>query len=268
MSPRPIFETSCLVNANIPINADYKQLILEAPLSILDCEPGQFFQLLCPSTAGLQPYLRRPMSIYGYYPEKRELHFLYKIAGEGTAAISTLEAGSTLNVVGPLGQGFKIRDDWQNLMLVARGVGLATLAPLARKAQQMGRQLTVICSARSPDVLMSTELFREHGAEVIAVTDSDGASDVKNLELLIENYIADKGVDAFYTCGSNRLLKLLQSISAKHGIAGQIALEQQMACGIGMCQCCVRSFRHDEEIIQKRVCKDGPVFDLQEAMGW
>ena len=262
-----IFEVDCTVKSNTPVNGEYRLLKLDAPQEILNCEPGQFFHLLCPTTSEFQPYFRRPMSIYGYYPDKGELHFLYKVTGEGTSALATLQPDDSLSVLGPLGCGFDIHPDWKNLLLVARGVGLATLAPLALEARRQNRQLTAICSARSSDVLMSVDYFRSLGANVITVTDEDGSSDVENLRQLIEEQIANTGIDAIYTCGSNRLLKLLQSIGKQHNIPGQIALEQQMACGIGMCQCCVRPFERNGKIVQERVCKEGPVFDLQEAIG-
>ncbi|WP_373051229.1 dihydroorotate dehydrogenase electron transfer subunit [Thalassovita aquimarina] len=263
-----VFETETRVKSNVEVNGEYRHLVLDAPQKILNCKPGQFFHLLCPVSGGHQPYLRRPMSIYGYYPEKGELHFLYKVAGEGTRAMADLKEGDGFNVLGPLGKGYSIQDDWNNLLLVARGVGLATLAPLAQEARRLGRKLTAICSARSPDVLMSTDLFREMGAEVITVTDAEGTSDMDNIRAIIEGRIAAGAVDALYTCGSNRMLKLLQGLGAKHGIPGEIALEQQMACGVGMCQCCVRSFRRNDKIIHERVCREGPVFDMQEAMEW
>lgn len=261
-------DVECTVSSNLPVNRDYRQLILQAPAKILDCKPGQFFHLLCPTSEELQPYLRRPMSIYGYYPEKLELHFLYKVTGQGTKAIAGLNPGDTFRVLGPLGRGFDILPEWNNLLLVARGVGLATLAPLALKAFRLNKSLTAICSARGNDVLMSLDYFRELGADVITVTDEDGTSDVANVRVLVEKLIANDAVDAVYTCGSNRILNLLQSIGREHGIPGQIALEQQMACGIGMCQCCVRAFRRNGKIVNERVCKDGPIFDLQEAIGW
>ncbi len=264
----PFHEVDCVVKSNAAINGEYHLLILSAPPEILDCRPGQFFHLLCPAKGGRSPYLRRPMSIYGCFPDKGELHFLYKAVGEGTRAMAQLRAGEGFNVLGPLGSGFTIRDEWQTLLIVARGVGLATLAPLAQEAQRRGKNLTAICSARSPGMLMSVERFQALGADVIPVTDSEGTSGVDYLERLIEGLIARSGIDAFYTCGSNRLLMLLQRLGAKHGIAGEIALEQQMACGIGMCQCCVRSLRRGGKIVHERVCKEGPVFDLQEAMEW
>lgn len=263
-----IFDVACGVKSNQPVNGEYRLLILDAPRHILNCAPGQFFHLLCPAAGGHQPYLRRPMSIYGYYPETGELHFLYKVTGEGTSALATLQPGQSLDVLGPLGIGFEIKPDWKNLLLLARGVGLATLAPLALEARRLDRNLTAICSARSAELLMSIDYFRELGANVITVTDADGSSSVDNLRGVIEGQIATTGIDAMYTCGSNRLLKLLQSIGKDHDIPGQIALEQQMACGIGMCQCCVRPFLRAGKIVQERVCREGPVFDLREAIGW
>src|SRR5690606_35646510 len=140
--------------------------------------------------------------------------------------------------------------------------------PLALEANRLGRKLTAICSARSEEVLMSVDYFRALGARVITVTDAEGTSSVVHLEGLIERLIADEGVDAFYTCGSNRMLRLLQRIGEIHDIAGEIALEQQMACGLGMCHCCVRPFRKEDRIVNLRVCREGPVFDMQEAMPW
>jgi len=263
-----VYECDCTVVDNIPVNTEYRHLILKAPKAGLDITPGQFFHLLCPPVGDSVSYLRRPMSIYHFDKEAGRIEFLYKVHGKGTHAMATLVSGDQFNIVGPLGKGFWIDDKWQNLVLVARGVGLATLAPLARYAAVRGKKLTAICSARSPEVLMSQDLFHSYGAEVICVTDHDGSSSVENLDGIISDLINDQGIDSFYTCGSNRILKLLQRICLDHGIAGQIALEQQMACGIGMCFCCVRSFNVDGEIVHRRVCSEGPVFDLQEAQPW
>ncbi|QDY69378.1 dihydroorotate dehydrogenase electron transfer subunit [Qingshengfaniella alkalisoli] len=253
---------------NTVVNGEYRCLVLSAPVESMRCKPGQFFHLLCPAAGSDQPYLRRPMSIYDFDEQNGRLRFLYKVTGAGTRGLATLRKGDTLDIVGPLGNGYSIADTWQNLLLVARGVGLATLAPLAREAQKRGHNLTAICSARTPDVLMSTDLFESMGAKVITVTDSEGTSDVENLSSLISNEIETYGVDALYTCGSNRLLTLLQKIGTEYNIPGEIALEQQMACGLGMCHCCVRPFLRDGEIIQERVCREGPVFSIQEAMAW
>ncbi|MVA98595.1 dihydroorotate dehydrogenase electron transfer subunit [Nitratireductor sp. CAU 1489] len=267
--PPSVFERDLSVVFNEPVNGEYVRLALAAPSHLLErCRAGQFFHLLCPASGEDKPYLRRPMSIYGFFPKQGELHFLYKVTGAGTRALSKLCTGDSLNVLGPLGVGFRIEDDWRNLVLVARGVGLATLAPLALEARNRGRHLTAICSARSHDVLMSLDYFAEMGAEIITVTDADGTSEMGNVEKIIKRLVAGRGVDAFYTCGSNRMLTLLQALGQRYHIPGETALEQQMACGLGMCHCCVRPFRKAGALVQLRVCREGPVFDLQEAMPW
>lgn len=267
--PPVAFERTLRVRANETVNGEYKKLVLAAPSDLVAlCHAGQFFHILCPQAAGETPYLRRPMSIYGFDAQADELQFLYKVTGAGTRGLAALGPGDGLNVVGPLGRPFVIAPQWRRLVLLARGVGLATLAPLALEAQRLGRELTAVCSARTPELLMSLDYFRDLGADVITVTDADGSSSMENLEALLEGLIAGRGVDAFFTCGSNRMLKLLQRLGARHGIPGQIALEQQMACGLGMCHCCVRPFRQGERVVNLRVCREGPVFDLQEATAW
>lgn len=264
----PIRQLALPVLSNDMVNAEYRQLILRAPADLMArCRPGQFFHLLCPVTGQSAPFLRRPMSIYAALPDREELHFLYKVAGLGTGTLAGLRPGDRMDVLGPLGNGFTLDEGWQHLLLVARGVGLATLAPLAHSARDSGRRLTAICSARREDVVMSVEMFRDLGADVITVTDDSGTSTPEALRPVIEDLVAAGRVNAIFTCGSNRLLRLCQQVAAAHGLPGQVALEQQMACGIGMCQCCVRSFRKPDGIVQLRVCAEGPVFDMAEAMG-
>ncbi len=263
------FDLDLRVKSNTAVNGEYRMMVLDAPAHVLEqCQAGQFFNILCPQAGGETPYLRRPMSIYGFYPEKNELHFLYKVGGAGTRAMATLGENDSLTVFGPLGTPFTIEPDWNHLVLVARGVGLATLAPLALEAKRLGRRLTAVCSARHPDYLMSIDLFEGLGAKVVALTDAEGTSAPDNLEKVLEGLIAEGRADAFYTCGSNRILRLLQKLGEAHGIPGQVALEQQMACGIGMCQCCVRKFNRDGKVVNLRVCREGPVFDMAEAIAW
>ncbi len=263
---RSIHEVETIIKRHEPVNGQYRLVVLSAPDSVLDCRPGQFFHILCPQTDRFQPFFRRPMSIYSYDLEEGELAFLYKVAGAGTRALSELKAGDTLDIVGPIGQGFELKAEWQGPLLLARGVGLATLAPLARECAYTGRRLTAICSARSPELLMSTDLFRAYGAEVITVTDLESNSGVESLTPLIDKLVESHQVDSLFTCGSARLMRMVQDIATRHAIGGQVALEQHMACGIGMCQACVRPFKRSAEAVNLRVCREGPVFDLDEVL--
>ena len=265
---KPVAENICTVVTNDWVNPDYKHLVLDAPPTALTVAPGQFFHLLCPAAGDDTPFLRRPMSIYRIDPDNRRIEFLYKVIGPGTRGIATLAAGDRFDILGPIGVGFSLEESWRHIVVLGRGVGLATLGPLAEMAHRNDVGLSAILSARSPDLVMSTELFESYGGEVIAVTDSEGTSDVDNVEAILRKLIAEKRADAFFTCGSNRLLLLMQRLGAEHGVPGQVALEQQMACALGMCQCCVRPIRAGDEIVHHRVCFEGPVFDLKAAISW
>ena len=265
---KPVAENICTVVTNDWVNPDYKHLVLDAPPTALTVAPGQFFHLLCPAAGDDTPFLRRPMSTYRIDPDNGRIEFLYKVIGPGTRGIATLAAGDRFDILGPIGVGFSLEESWRHIVVLGRGVGLATLGPLAEMAHRNDVGLSAILSARSPDLVMSTELFESYGGEVIAVTDSEGTSDVDNVEAILRKLIAEKRADAFFTCGSNRLLLLMQRLGAEHGVPGQVALEQQMACALGMCQCCVRPIRAGDAIVHHRVCFEGPVFDLKAAISW
>ncbi len=267
-SGRPVVERVCAVLSNVAVNAEYLHLAVEAGPPQISVEAGQFFHLRCPGDGPNAPFFRRPMSVYRTDPAAGRVEFLYKIFGAGTRGLAALETGDRLDMLGPLGVGFTLDPAWRSIVVVGRGVGLATLAPLAELAAGTGVGVTAILSARSPAVLMSVERFESMGARVIGVTDSEGTSGPRRVERLIRGLIARGAADAFFTCGSNRLLLLLQRLGQEHGIPGQVAVEQQMACGLGMCFCCVREFRVRGAAVHRRVCWDGPVFDLHEAMSW
>jgi len=114
--------------------------------------------------------------------------------------------------------------------------------------------------------VVSADLFRDHGAELIVVTDSQSSSGPANVERILRRLISEGRCDAFFTCGSSRLMRVQQRLAHEFKLPGQVAMEQQMACGIGLCYCCVRDFNVEGEIVQRRVCWDGPVFDLMEAL--
>jgi dihydroorotate dehydrogenase electron transfer subunit len=259
-------EETAEVVSNAPVNAEYIHLVLACSALAARAAPGQFYQLRCPEPAGETPFLRRPMSLYGADPDLRRIEFLYKVTGAGTRGLATLAPGDRLPLLGPLGRGYRLDPAWKHIVAVGRGAGLATLGPLARAARSAGIGVTAILSARRPDLVVSDALFRAHGAEVITVTDLKGDSGPAHIERLSRRLIADARCDAFFTCGSARLLRVLRLLAHEFGIPGQVALEQQMACGLGMCFCCVRDFNVGGEIVHKRVCWDGPVFDILEAL--
>ncbi|RAI40745.1 dihydroorotate dehydrogenase electron transfer subunit [Rhodoplanes roseus] len=257
-----------VVVSHVWLNDEYRYLVLEAPEPAPLARAGQFFNLECPHTAEDKPFLRRPMSLYRADPAHGRVEFLYKVTGLGTRALASIKVGRTMRMLGPLGVGFSIPEGARSIAVLGRGVGLATLAPLAEMAAENGVGVTAILSARSSATVMSVERFAAIGAKIQIVLDSDGTSDPGNVELILREAAASGRADAFYTCGSNRLMLLMQRLGRELSIPGEVALEQQMACGLGMCFCCVRNFSVDGVVEARRVCTEGPVFRLDEALPW
>jgi dihydroorotate dehydrogenase electron transfer subunit len=263
----PAEESLCPVVSHDWVNAEYKHLIVEASPKALAVNPGQFFNLLCPSPDVGELFFRRPQSVYRIDRAKGRVEFLYKCVGRGTRGLATLKPGDDLNMVGPLGVGFWLDSAWRHIVVLGRGVGIATLGPISQLAKDNGVGVTAILSARNPDFVMAGALFREAG-DVVSVLDTDGTSAVENVEKILDGLIAQKRADAFFTCGSNRLFQLMKQVGKANNIPGQVAMEQVMACGLGPCYVCVRTFEVNGKQELRRVCVEGPVFDMQEAVGW
>jgi dihydroorotate dehydrogenase electron transfer subunit len=263
----PAEEALCPVVSNDWVNEEYKHMVLVASAKAVAVKPGQFFNLLCPSPDAGELWLRRPQSVYRIDRANGRIEFLYKCVGRGTHGLAAVKPGDMLNIVGPLGIGFHLDPSWKNIVVLGRGVGLATLAPISQLAGERGVGVTAILSARSPAMVMADDLFGQVGT-VVPVLDSDRSSDVGNVEKIIARLIAERRADAFFTCGSNRLMQLTKRLGKAHGIPGQVAMEQVMACGLGPCYVCVRTFEVNGKKDLRRVCIEGPVFDLQEAVGW
>lgn len=259
----------CLVSAHHWVNKRYKYLRLSASLDLHSTtRPGQFYMLKCPERKSLHPFLLRPMSVYGTGPAPETIEFLYNVSGSGTQAIAELSEGSEMEIVGPLGNTFTLRPEFQRVMVVARGVGLATMAPLLQQAARFGIELTIIMSARTPEDLMRDAFLRGINADVHCLYDSDGSSAVDSLNSLVRDILGRHHHDMIYTCGSHRILLLLQSILDDFpNTDGEVALEQRMACGMGVCLSCVRPIQQNGKIEFLRVCREGPIFPIRSVIG-
>jgi dihydroorotate dehydrogenase electron transfer subunit len=142
------------------------------------------------------------------------------------------------------------------------------MAPLVREAGAAGVGITALMSARSPADLMREEFLRGMQAQVHCVYDSDGSSSVENVESLLRRVIEEQSPQAVYTCGSHRLLMLLQRVLADYPqVRGEVAMEQRMACGMGVCLSCVRLFDNEGDKQFLRVCREGPVFPIRSVVG-
>ena len=210
----------CPVVSHDWVNAEYKHLVVDASPKALAVKPGQFFNLLCPSPDAGELWLRRPQSVYRIDRAQGRIEFLYKCVGRGTYGLATLKHGDDLNMVGPLGVGFTVDPAWKHVVVLGRGVGLATLAPISQLAGEHGIGVTAILSARSPEFVMAGDLFAQGRRRRSACSTPTARARWRTSRRSSPRLIANGKADAFYTCGSNRLFQLMKRLGKAHGIPG------------------------------------------------
>ena len=219
--------------------------------------PGQFVGIYCKDGGRLLP---RPISICGIDKGRGIIRVVYRVAGSGTREISGWKKGDRFEILGPLGNGFSIRKN--RAIIVGGGIGVPPMLELAR---QMEGEKTVVLGYRDSESMFLKEEF-EAIAEVKISTD-DGSSGVRGT---VVDAIREHGIagDTIYACGPMPMLKALAEYARENGMEAQISLEERMACGVGACLgCIVKTKSRDQHtnVNNRRICKDGPVFDAREV---
>lgn len=221
-----------------------------------EARPGQFISVYSSDSSRLLP---RPISICEVDTEFRALRIVYRVVGEGTKEFSKLRAGQKVRIMGPLGNGFYMKD--KKAVLVAGGIGIP---PMLELAKQLDCEKTIVVGYRDSETFLSGELG-QYGDVVIATEDGSVGTAGNVLDAIRENNVEG---DVIYSCGPTPMLKAIKAYAEEKGIECQVSLEEKMACGIGACLACTcQSVNVDDHshVKNKRVCKDGPVFLATEV---
>lgn len=239
-------------------------LIVEAPEIAAEAQPGQFAMVrLGPS---LEPLLRRPISFYRILKYNGWVEFVYKVVGKGTELLTEKGPGTPLDLVGPLGQGWTLLPDTRKIGIVGRGIGIAPLISLAEFAARKGLKVYAFLSAKEPELIVGRELLAELGCGLYLHSDRGEFSGRGVVTEYLEEVLKEETLDQLYTCGSRRLGRAVLAYARERGIKGQISLEERMACGLGACIGCVTEIITPQGKREyKRVCKEGPVFWVEEV---
>jgi dihydroorotate dehydrogenase electron transfer subunit len=248
-------------------------LTIRLPLSFATPTPGQFVMIRDPDRG--EPLLPRPISVYGFQREAGYaiMNLLCRVAGRGTSLFSRLNPDETLTVMGPLGRGFSIDPDVRQLLLVAGGVGAAPLAFLLQEGSLLKpdsgkRQVTAYLGAGTAELL--TGLNRFQGFCDLRTATDDGSCGYRGnvtemLALDLGGYDAKSTL--ILACGPEAMIRSLDLLLRDTRIRCQVSLEERMACGVGACLGCAVAVREGEgRTGYRRVCKDGPVFDIGEIL--
>lgn len=249
---------SCAVVAeNNPIAKGIFSMALTVEEGTLDYyRPGQFLHIKIP---GDDLLLRRPISINDYDCANNRIRIAYLVMGEGTKRLSGVRAGEELDILFPLGNGFKLEDSQKKVLLIGGGIGIAPL--LSVMTYYPDREYTALLGYRCKDLVYELEEFQERAKKVLVTTD-DGTFGQKGFSTdLLEEQMKTELPDVILACGPHCFFQSLKKITSRYTVPTYASLEQRMGCGTGGCSVCVCKIAGEN----RRICMEGPVFDLAEV---
>ncbi|MDQ4085693.1 MAG: dihydroorotate dehydrogenase electron transfer subunit [Actinomycetota bacterium] len=241
----------------------YHHLTLVAPGIAERTHPGQFAALAIGDRDSAQ-LLRRAFSIYrvratGVYGGTVEV--VFAVHGAGTAWLSRLRPHDAVDVVGPLGRPFSLPKEPVSCVLVGGGYGSAPLFTLAERLRERGCRVHMVLGAATEDRLFGG-LEARRAAQSTTVTTVDGSVGVHGLVTdPLPGLLERTGGEVVYACGPMGMLAAVSQVAAEHGAWSQCAVEESMACGVGVCMTCVLPVVGDDGLTRMvRSCVEGPVF--------
>ncbi|MTI60657.1 MAG: dihydroorotate dehydrogenase electron transfer subunit [Firmicutes bacterium] len=243
---------------NEQIGPDYFLLEVFAPHNYNRVRPGNFFHFKL-SSQGFDPLLRRPLSIHDVNYQKKRWVFLYRVVGRGTSILADFKEGTEVDILGPLGNSFTLTQN-KEVTLLGGGMGIAPIYYLLKQIYKDCRVNVFIGGNNKNEFMYLYNKISDLGVAVNYAT-IDGSSGLKGTVLDIWKSKGIRG-DYLYSCGPEPMLKEIQKIATKKNMSGEFSLEERMGCGIGVCLSCVCQTKSGN----KRVCKEGPVFSLEEVV--
>lgn len=227
-----------------------------------EAKPGQFLSLY---TADGTKLLPRPISICEIDRERGAIRVVYRVTGEhtGTEQFSKLMSGDTIDIVGPLGNGFPVeRASGKRVFLMGGGIGVPPILELAKEMDCEKKQ--IIVGYRDAQTFLR-EAFEQNGELYISTENGSVGTAGNVMDAVRENKLE---ADLIYACGPAPMLRAIKAYAQERGIECYISLEERMACGIGACLGCVCKSKEKDphsNVNNKRICKDGPVFLATEV---
>jgi len=249
-----------IVKENYLIHDNYSLLKLTLDKEIPEVMPGQFMQVRVddsPST-----FLRRPISVHFIDRQANELWLLIQIMGEGTRRLAKHKPGDSINMIYPLGNGFSLPEDIfsssdtnKKLLLVGGGGGVAPLLYLGAWLSAHNYNPIFLLGAKSQNDLLQIDEFQKLGA--VYFTTEDGTYGEKGF-VTNHSILESDNFDYLYVCGPKPMMIAVAKYAHQHSILGEASLENTMACGIGVCLCCVEKTVYGN----MRTCIEGPIFNI------
>jgi dihydroorotate dehydrogenase electron transfer subunit len=257
--------------SNDPAGRQFRMLDIKPACVIVPPRPGQFYMLQAGRTE--DPLIKRPFSLLDIRDGR--LRFLYRVRGKGTMSLAGFRAGEMIRVIGPLGNGFP--EPKGEFIVAAGGIGIASVYSLLEKNR--GKAILFYGVRNSDELVMAKEASALSKETFIA--SDDGSAGKKGLiTSVLADFMGSSGERLpVYACGPAPMLRALHGIVSPKGVKCYVSMEEHMACGVGACLGCVVKVRSQPTVggspesavssqkwIYKRVCKEGPIFDIEDII--
>ena len=265
----PIFQEKARILKNQRVAQGVWEMRLQAPQIASAAYPGQFAMFRVRDE--LSPLLRRPFSFSRLNTADGTFDILYKVVGQGTRIMSSFAPGNYLDILGPLGRGFRLppkhaREIW----FLAGGIGIAPFFGLLDMLRQheIGFNITLFYGAATGEELVRCEFFEQNNCTVNICTDDGTCGFHGFITDSVERTCTLTSVpDYFYSCGPHPMQQRVMEWAKCNNLQGQMSMETMMACGVGVCLGCSisKNFFAGEQKIETgylRVCREGPVFTI------
>lgn len=244
-----------IVVSNTFVNKEHFLLKVHLSKPLLPIFPGQFVEIKVDNDPNT--FLRRPISVHDVDYKENTISFLIRVCGKGTEKLSRLRPKENVNIIYPLGKGFTVEQG--KYLLIGGGCGIAPLYYLARKLNEINVFPDILIGARNEEALFDVEKYQPLGN--VYITTEDGS--VGECGFVTQHSILNKPENYTHicTCGPEAMMKAVAQYAVKHHIRCEVSLENTMACGIGVCLCCVTETVDGQNLC---VCTEGPVFDAKK----
>jgi dihydroorotate dehydrogenase electron transfer subunit len=271
MIPQKINKNSVQMNAEVISNkkvGPYHHMVFAVGDMATHCRPGNFVAI---SVGGSHSslILRRAFAIYRAIdkgPMGGSIELVIAPHGEGSKWLCSRIVGDFVDLIGPLGTAFGIPTTNANTMLIGGGYGSAPLFALAELLKNRGCRVDMVLGASTANKIYAP-LEGKRSVSSLTLTTDDGTTGIHGqISEAIPRLIREFGTEVIYSCGPMGMLAAIAKIADEFDLAHQCAVEEAMACGIGVCMTCVVPIKHEDGIKMVRTCIDGPVMDGAEII--
>lgn len=256
------FQETVTVVSQKQIGTGIYDLTIQTKEIAAAAKAGQFVSVYSNDASKLLP---RPISLCGIDRKAGTLRLVYRVTGEhtGTEEFSRLQAGDTMKIMGPLGNGFTV-EKGRKTFLIGGGIGVPPMLQLAKEMKDAGENFQIVMGYRDVGTFLLDE-FKEQGESFVATEDGSVGTKGNVLDAIRENHL---DADVIYACGPTPMLRALKAYAEEQNMTCYVSMEERMACGIGACLACVCNSTEKDahsNVKNKRICKEGPVFNAKEV---